>query len=96
MPRMEGRRGLIGIEEFVKRESKSLHGYLRKCTEWILQASLEEKVIVEEEDLQDCRRRRKEEKVTNWKEKALHGEFVQQISNGAGEDSWRCLRNGSV
>ena len=45
LPRKEGRRGLIAIEEFVKRESKSFHGYLRKCTEWIIQAALDEKVI---------------------------------------------------
>ena len=67
LPRKEGGRGLVGIEECVKRESKSLHGYLRESTEWMLQAALKEKVIVEEEILQDYERRRKEEKVKNWK-----------------------------
>ena len=93
LPRKEVGRGLVGIEECVKRESKSLHGYLRESTEWMLQAALKE-VIVEEETLQDYERRRKEEKVKNWKEKALHGEFIQQISNVAGEECWRWLRNG--
>ena len=37
---------------------------------------------------------RKDEKVKYWKEKALHGAFVQQISYEAGEESWRWLRNG--
>ena len=60
----------------------------------MLQAALKEKVIVEEETLQDYERRRKEEEVKNWKEKALQGEFIQQISNVAGEESWRWLRNG--
>ena len=50
--RKEGGRGLIGIEECARRESKSLHGYLRESTEWMLQAALREKVIVEEESLQ--------------------------------------------
>ena len=94
LPRKEGGRGLVGIEECVKREIKSLHGYLRESTEWMLQAALKEKVIVEEKTLQDYERRRKEEKVKNWKEKALHGEFIQQISNVAGKESWRWLRNG--
>ena len=40
------------------------------------------------------RRGGKKEKVKNWKEKALHGDFVQQISGVAGEESWRWLRNG--
>ena len=44
-------------------------------------------MIVEEESLQDYERRRKDEKVKNWKEKALHSAFVQQISDEAGEES---------
>lgn len=52
-----------------------------------------EKVVAEEESLDDYERGRKEEKVKNWKEKALHGAFVQQISDEAGDESWRWLRN---
>lgn len=47
--RKEGRRGLIGIEECVRRKSKCLHGYLRESTKGMLQAALKEKVAVEEE-----------------------------------------------
>ena len=94
LPRKEGGRGLIGIEECVRKERKSLYGYLRESTEWMLQAAMKEKVIVEEENLQDYERRIKEEKVKSWKEKALHGEFVQQTTDVAGEESWRWLRNG--
>ena len=36
LPRKEGGRGLIGIEECVRKESKSLHGYLRERTELML------------------------------------------------------------
>ena len=53
LPRKEGGRGLIGIEERARRESKSLHGCLRETTEWMLQAALKEKVIVQEEGFQD-------------------------------------------
>ena len=61
LPRKEGGTGLISIEECVRRESKSRHGYLRESTEWMLQAALNEKVIVEEESLKDYERRRKDE-----------------------------------
>ena len=57
LPRKEGGRGLIGIEESVRKERKSLYGYLRESTEWTLQAALKEKVVVEEENLQDYERR---------------------------------------
>ena len=42
LPRKEGGRGLIGIEERVRMESKSLHGYLRESKEWMLQAVMKE------------------------------------------------------
>ncbi|XP_037776983.1 uncharacterized protein LOC119573955 [Penaeus monodon] len=92
LPRKEGGRGLISIEECVNKESKSLHGYLRETTEWMLQAALKE-VLDEEENLQDYQKRRQEEKIRNWKEKDLHGEFVRQTADVAGEDSWIWLRN---
>ena len=60
----------------------------------MIQAALKEKVIVEEENLKDYQKRTKEENIRNWKEKALHGEFVQQTSDIDGEDSWRWLRDG--
>ena len=59
----------------------------------MLQAALNE-VLDEEENLQDYKKRKQEEKIREWKEKALHGEFVRQTADVAGEDSWRWLRNG--
>lgn len=91
--RKEGKRGLIGVEECVKEECKSLHGYRRNSTEWMLRMVLKEKVFVEEENFQEYKRRRKEEKLSNWREKVLHGEFAQQTSDVAEEESWRWLKN---
>ena len=92
LPTKEGRRGLISIEECANKESKSLHGYVRETTEWMLQDALNEKVLNEQENLQDYQKRKHEEKIRNWKEKDLHGEFVRQTADVAGEDSWRWLR----
>ena len=92
LPRKEGERGLISIEECVRKESKSLHGYLSETTERMLQAVLKEKVLDEEENLQEYQKRMQEEKIRNWKEKALHGDFVRQTTDVAGEDSLGWLR----
>ena len=54
---------MIGVEECLKEECKSLHGYLRNSTEWMLRMVLKEKVLVEEENFQDSKKRRKEEKM---------------------------------
>ena len=56
-PRKEEGRGLIGKEECVTKERKSLYGYLRETPEWMLQAVLKEKVVVEDENIQDHERR---------------------------------------
>ena len=40
LSRKEGGRGLIGIKECVRRESKSLHGYLKKSRQWKLDATI--------------------------------------------------------
>ena len=87
LPRKEGGRGLIGIKECVRKERKTLYGYLRESTEWMLLSALKEGVVVKKENLQDYERRIKEEKVKNWKEKASHSEFFQQTSDQFGEES---------
>ena len=94
LPRKEGGRWLIGVEECMAEESKSLHGYLKESQEWMLQVALREKVVVEMESLEDHKKKTYEEKVKNWKEKPLHGEFVGQISEIAGDESWRWMRSG--
>ena len=60
IPRKEVGGGLIGIVECVKRKSKSLYRYLKDSTEWMLQMALKEKVLVEEENLQDYQKRSQE------------------------------------
>lgn len=37
---------MIGVEDFVEEECKSLYGYRRNSTEWILQMVLKETVLV--------------------------------------------------
>ena len=87
LPRKDRGRGLIGIKGCVNRRRKALHGYLRISTEWLLQMILKEKVIVEEHNLYDCQKTRKERN-------ALDGEFARQTaSDVGGEDPWIWLKN---
>ena len=60
----------------------------------MLQAALKENAVVEEKNLHNYERMIKEKKAKSRKEKALHGEFVQQTSDVAGEEFWRWLWNG--
>ena len=94
LPRKEGRRRLNGIEDCVKRESKSLQACLRagaqiQCFKWPRRKRF---MLVEEENRLDYQRRRKETKVGKWKKKAPQEEFVQQTyADEAGEESWKLV-----
>ena len=71
-----------------------MHGCPRESKEWMLQAALNEKVVVEEEGPWDYERRRKEEKVRNWQEKALQNSLpsmCQKFALIGDKNSTRCL-----
>lgn len=85
LPRKEGGRGLIGVGGCVKKESKSLHGYLMNNTEWLLHMALKEKVLT---------RGKQRGETKELEGKALHGEFARQTSDMAEEESWTWLKNG--
>ena len=50
-------------------------------------------VVEEEENILDYERKIKQEKVKSWKQGALCGEFFQETSDVAPEESWRWRRN---
>eukprot|EP00795_Rhopilema_esculentum_P002512 gene2512-biopygen950 len=60
----------------------------------MIEAALKEKVLYEKESLQDYQKRKEEEKVKNWKVKALHGAFKRQTADVVGDDSLKWLRSG--
>ena len=91
--RKQGGRGLISIEECVMKEKTSLQNYLMNNKELFLKMTLAEKVLDENEDRQAHERTITEERNKNWKEKALHGEYIKQIEEMMDKNSWRWLKN---
>ena len=83
------------MKECVRRERKSLHGYLRESTEWMLQAALKEKVNAEEESLQDYERGGKTRKLKTGRRKPYMVSFSNKyqmklersLGDGSGMDS---------
>lgn len=90
LPRKEEGRRLTSVTECVETETRSLHGYLVESQEWMLNAALEEKVIVGmTESVEEYNIRFYELKLRDWKHKPLHGAFVKDIEGIAVEESWR-------
>ena len=83
----QGGRSLISIEEREMKE-KPLQNYLMNNEEPFLKMTLAEKVLDEKEDLQAYEKRTTEERNKNWKEKALHGEYIKQTEQVIDENSW--------
>ena len=43
---------------------------------------------------EDTKKRRKEERMSNWNEKALHGKLVRDTEDVRSEESWSWIRKG--
>ena len=94
MPRKEGGRGLISVEECINEEKRSLFSYLNDSHEWMLKEALREGVLREYESKNDYKRSTYEQKKQDWKGKPLHGRFFEEVKDIADPESWRWLRNG--
>ena len=94
LKRKDGGRGLISVEECVETESKGLHDYLGGSEEELLRFAKTEGVLKEDETKEAYKSRVKGKKESEWKEKALHGQYVRDIEGKTDGDTWRWLRNG--
>lgn len=91
LPRCEGGRGLISIENCVRVEECSLSDYVRRTNqENTLGMCLTERTAVQEKE------NFLEEKAQNWKEKPLHGQYVNRIGDTTTKETWQWLINGSI
>ena len=69
LPRREGGRALIGIEEYAVREKKVLYTYIQESNKWILKNTSNERVLQEEENLEYYKKITYQEKKNNCKRK---------------------------
>ena len=89
LKRKDGGRGLISVEECVETESKGLHDYLAGSEEELLRFAKTEGVLKEDEMKEAYKSRVKGKKESEWKEKALHGQYVRDIEGKTDGDTWR-------
>ena len=96
LPWKDGGRGLLGVEATVNIAKVSLKRYVNNCTERLLSSLriTEEGEVIESEA--DVKKRKRTERKENWKEKTLHGQFLRQTDDIAGEDRWLWLKQGNL
>ena len=96
IPRKEGGRGLLGVEDCVQIEVESLAKYVSASDELLLQAVSKEHLITRQTCDQDTKKTRREERHKRWREKSLHGKLIREIDDIKDESSWDWIRKGSL
>ena len=92
IPRKEGGRGLISIEDCVKLALRGLKEYVHGCEERLIQADRGDKI----DGLEAARvlkRSKIEKRLKDWEEKVLHGQYLRQTKGVSSDQCWGWLQN---
>ena len=91
VPRKDGGRGLISVEDCVNQARLSLERYVQSSAEDLLKAVREE-VTGSQETATSFKVRRRAENTQEWKEKPLYGQFVRETEDQSNEETWSWLK----
>ena len=80
------------MEDCVNLEELSLVDYLSQNEERLLKAAWRRRNRSEVEHPDGHKRRKHEERVKDWSEKELHGQYIRQTKEVAGNESWNWLK----
>ena len=95
VPRTERSRGLISIEDCANDEREYLALYVLKSNEELIIAATTELKLKRFINVQN-RQERKKQRLTEWKEKALHGQFLRETESTEGGNRWEWLKRGEL
>ena len=97
VPRAEGGRGLISLEECIGQAKNSLQNYILHSDEKLIQAARKGEVVTHDfQTPKDFKQRRKAERKREWKEKVLYGQFLRQTGSERNEKTWAWLQRGDL
>ena len=96
--RKNGGRGLIGIEECVGGELRSVHSYLANSHEILLAAVAKEEGLVKEtiEKKHSYKERIEKRKIEELEKMKLHGQFERDTKSMKCEKTWNYLSKGDL
>ena len=92
IPRKEGERGLISIEDCVELAISGLEVYGDGSEERLIQAARGDK-IDGSESVSVLKRSKKEKRLEYWEEKVLHGQYLRQTKEVRSDQCWAWLQN---
>ena len=94
--RTEGGRGLKGIEDTIAEEEHGLWKYISSHDEF--QYREMRKVLQDSgsQDISEYKAGKAKEKMTNWKQKAMHGQYLRQTEGFRAQETWQWLKRGTL
>ena len=95
IPRKDGGRGLIAIEDCVELAVRGLEVYIYGSEERLLHAARGDR----EDGLEAAsvlKKAKKEKRLQDWEEKSLNGQHLRQTKEVRSEQSWVWLQNGDL
>ena len=96
LPRSEGGKGLLSIEDCVNIEKRSLGQYVKNSEDELLRTAWEENLITEDEEPKIYKENRSKSRREGWKNKTMHGQFLRQTNDLASNDTWQWLQRGEL
>ena len=92
IPRKEGGRGLISIEDCVELAIRDLEVFVHRSEESLIQAARGDK-IDGLEAASILKRSKKEKRLEDWEKKVLHGQYLRQTKEVRSDQCWVWLQN---
>ena len=92
IPRKEGGRGLISIEDCVELAIRGLEVYFNGSEERLIQAATGD-TIDGLEAASVLNRSKKEKRLEEWEEEVLHGQYLRQTKEVRSGQCWAWLQN---
>ena len=77
IPRSDGRRGLVSAKDSVKEEKCNLAKYAAQSKEALIKTAAAD-LNLEKHIVNVSKKEKKENRLEEWKQKALHGQFVRE------------------
>ena len=96
LPRKEGGRGLMSVEDCVELAILGLENYIQKSNERLITSARRD---LEDEELgteKEFKAQRKEDRKSELEANALHGQHFRQTKEFSDTESWRWLREGEL
>ena len=95
IPRKEGGRDLISIEDCFELVIRGLEVYVHGSEERLIQAATGDK-IDDFEAVSVLKRSKKEKRLEDWEKKVLHGQYLRQTKEVRSDQCWAWFQNGDL